>query len=73
VRRTGKLNAAIGRAWTKAAFPTAFIHDPEAYQREQQQLFPGSTWECLRLEAEVRNPGDFRTTYIGDMRGHRKP
>src|SRR6476620_2264644 len=40
--------------------------DPDAYQREQERIFRGPTWNFLGLEAEIPNPGDFRTTYVGD-------
>jgi salicylate 5-hydroxylase large subunit len=40
--------------------------DPEVYKLEQERIFRGSTWNYVGLEAEIPNPGDFRTTYIGD-------
>jgi salicylate 5-hydroxylase large subunit len=33
---------------------------------EQERIFRCSTWNYVGLEAEIPNPGDFRTTYIGD-------
>jgi len=40
--------------------------DPEVYKLEQERIFRGSTWNYVGLEAEIPNPGDFRTTYVGD-------
>jgi hypothetical protein len=35
--------------------PYRLYRDPEAYQREQQGLFDGSTWKCLRLVGTERS------------------
>src|SRR5262245_61628818 len=40
--------------------------DPGVYELEQELIFRGSTWNYVGLEAEIPNPGDFKTTYIGD-------
>jgi len=40
--------------------------DPEVYKLEQELIFRGSTWNYVGLEAEIPNPGDFKTTYVGD-------
>jgi len=60
------LNAAIWPTLDYSRVPYYLYHDPEAYQREQEWIFRGPTWNFLGLEAEVPNPGDFRTTYVGD-------
>ena len=67
------LNAAIWPTLDYSRVPYRLYHDPEAYQREQERIFRGPTWNFLGLEAEIPNPGDFRTTYVGDtaMRGLR--
>jgi anthranilate 1,2-dioxygenase large subunit len=39
---------------------------PDIYDREQSRLFQGPYWHYLCLEAEVAEPGDFRTTFVGD-------
>ncbi|HEU0155813.1 MAG TPA: Rieske 2Fe-2S domain-containing protein, partial [Stellaceae bacterium] len=36
------------------------------YAREQERIFRGRVWNFLALEAEIPNPGDFRTGYVGD-------
>ena len=60
------LNTAIWPTSDYSRVPYYLYHDPEAYQREQERIFRGPTWNFLGLEAEVPNPGDFRTTYVGD-------
>lgn len=41
-------------------------HDPEIYALEMERIFRGPAWSYLCLEAELPNPGDFRTTWVGD-------
>jgi anthranilate 1,2-dioxygenase large subunit len=60
------LNAAIWPTLDYSRVPYRLYHDPEAYQREQERIFRGPTWNFLGLDAEIPSPGDFRTTYVGD-------
>lgn len=46
--------------------PYPVFTDPEIYRREQQKIFRGDHWSFVALEAEIPNPGDFKSTYIGD-------
>jgi salicylate 5-hydroxylase large subunit len=46
--------------------PFWLYHNPEVYKAEQELIFKGPTWNYVALEAEIPNPGDFRTTFIGD-------
>ena len=46
--------------------PFWLYHDPKVYELEQERIFRGPTWSFVGLEAEIPNPGDFRTTMIGD-------
>ncbi len=46
--------------------PYRVYTDAELYAREQQLIFRGPTWNFVGLEAEIPNPGDFKTTFIGD-------
>ena len=39
---------------------------PEIYQLEQERIFRGPTWSFVALEAELPNPGDFKSTFVGD-------
>ncbi|HEF4748762.1 TPA: Rieske 2Fe-2S domain-containing protein [Burkholderia multivorans] len=36
------------------------------YDREQERIFRGPTWNFVALEAEIPNPGDFKSTFVGD-------
>ena len=66
--------AAIERPRTEYRWPAEGISripywvytDERVYQLEQEKIFRGSTWNYVGLEAELPNPGDFKTTYIGD-------
>ena len=39
--------------------------DHEIFEREQERIFKGPTWQILGSETEVPTPGDFQTSYIG--------
>jgi anthranilate 1,2-dioxygenase large subunit len=54
--------------WPAADFtsvPFAAHVDAELFEREQERIFRGPTWNYLGLEAEVPKPGDFVTSYVG--------
>ena len=56
-------------AWPRNDYsrvPFWLHHDEELYQREMERIFRGPTWNYLCLEAEIPNPGDYRTTWVGD-------
>lgn len=40
--------------------------DSSVYEREQERIFRGPAWSYVGLEAELPNPGDFKTTFVGD-------
>lgn len=40
--------------------------DPELYAREQARIFAGPNWNYVALEAEIRDPGDFKRSFVGD-------
>jgi anthranilate 1,2-dioxygenase large subunit len=46
--------------------PYRVYTDPDLYALEQERIFRGPTWSFLALECEVPNPGDYKTTYVGD-------
>jgi anthranilate 1,2-dioxygenase large subunit len=60
------LDAGIWPKLDYSRVPYRLYHDPEAYDREQERIFRGPTWNFLGLEAEIPNPGDFRASYVGD-------
>lgn len=45
--------------------PYAVFTDPGIFEREQQRIYQGPTWNFLALEDEIREPGDFKATWIG--------
>lgn len=46
--------------------PNRLYSDPAVYAAEQARIFQGPTWQFVGLEAEIPNPGDFKTDFIGD-------
>ena len=46
--------------------PYRVYTDPEIYQLEQQRLFQGATWNFLCLEAELKEVGSYKTTWVGN-------
>jgi anthranilate 1,2-dioxygenase large subunit len=46
--------------------PYRVYTDPDLYALEQERIFRGPTWNFLALECEVPDPGDYKTTYVGD-------
>lgn len=55
--------------WPRADYsrvPYWLYHDPTLYPLEQERIFKGPTWCYVALEAEIPNPGDFRTCYLGE-------
>ena len=47
--------------------PYAVYDDEDIYARERARLFQGPTWNVLGLECEVPEPGDYKTTFLGDI------
>jgi anthranilate 1,2-dioxygenase large subunit len=46
--------------------PYTVFQDDDIYADEQQAIFRGPNWSYLCLETDLPNPGDFRSTFIGD-------
>jgi len=40
--------------------------DPEIYRAELERLFLGKTWQFLVMADELPNPGDYKTTFLGE-------
>src|SRR5260221_752512 len=50
-----------------ARVPYWVYQDDGIYVREQERIYRGATWNFLGLEAELPDPGDFKTTFVGEM------
>src|SRR5215469_17651558 len=46
--------------------PYRVYSSPEIYQLEQERIFRGPVWSFVALEAEIPNPCDYKTTFVGD-------
>src|SRR5437667_5902077 len=58
-----------GRTWPREGVtrvPYWVYLDPDIYRIEQEKIFRGPTWNYVGLDAELPNPGDYKTTSIGD-------
>lgn len=58
------------RAWPAEGVtrvPYWVYQDPDIYRRELERIFRGATWNFLGLEAELPTPGDYKTTFVGEM------
>jgi len=49
-----------------ALVPYQVYTDPALYELEQEKMFRGPTWSFVALEAELPNPFDYKSTFIGD-------
>ena len=47
--------------------PYWVYQDPAVQEAEQHRLFQGPVWNYLCLEAEIPEPGDWRTSFLGRM------
>ena len=45
--------------------PYAVFTDQAIFEREQTRIYRGPTWHFLALEDELREAGDFKSTFIG--------
>ena len=46
--------------------PFQVYTDPQLYALEQERIFRGPVWNFLGLTCEIPNPGDYKTTFVGD-------
>ena len=46
--------------------PYKVFSSEEIYALEQERIYRGPTWNFLGLEAEIPNPGDYKSSFIGD-------
>lgn len=45
--------------------PQEVLTDPELFDLEMDKIYAGPTWHLIAHEAEIPNPGDFKSTYVG--------
>ncbi len=58
------------RAWpgaTLARVPYWVYQDEANYRAELRHIFEGPVWNYVCLESDLAGPGDFRTTFVGEM------
>src|SRR2546421_6220615 len=58
------------RTWpadTLARVPFWVYQDEANYRAELRRIFEGPTWSFVCLESDVAKPGEFRTTFVGEM------
>ena len=46
--------------------PFELYTSSEIYELEQERIFRTPTWSFVEMEAELPNPGDFKSTFVGD-------
>lgn len=46
--------------------PYRLFTDAEIYESEQERIFRGDVWNYVGLEAEIPQPNDFKTTFVGE-------
>src|SRR5712691_9979923 len=57
-------------AWpgdTLTRVPYWVYQDDANYRVELRRIFEGPVWSYVCLESDVERPGDFRTTFVGEM------
>lgn len=47
--------------------PYRLFCDPEIYALEQRRIFQGPVWNFLCLEIDIAEPGDYKTTHVGEV------
>ena len=61
--------SAVGLTWPTEDFsrvPYGIFTSQDVFEREQELIFRGRVWCYLALEAEVAEPGDYKTSFVGD-------
>ena len=49
-----------------ARVPYRVFADPEIYRAERDRIFLGASWQYLGLADELPEPGDYKTTFLGE-------
>jgi anthranilate 1,2-dioxygenase large subunit/terephthalate 1,2-dioxygenase oxygenase component alpha subunit len=58
------------RAWpveSLARVPYWVYQDEDVYRTELRRIFEGPVWNYVALEADLTEPGAYRTTFVGEM------
>jgi phenylpropionate dioxygenase-like ring-hydroxylating dioxygenase large terminal subunit len=58
------------REWpgsTLARVPYWVYQDEANYREELRRIFEGPVWNYVALESDLGQPGDYRTTFVGEM------
>jgi anthranilate 1,2-dioxygenase large subunit/terephthalate 1,2-dioxygenase oxygenase component alpha subunit len=58
------------REWPGASLarvPYWVYQDEATYRAELRRIFEGPTWSYVCLESDLEKPGDYRTTFVGEM------
>ena len=50
-----------------ARVPYWVYQDEDTYRAELRRIFEGPTWSYACLESDLEKPGDYRTTFLGEM------
>jgi anthranilate 1,2-dioxygenase large subunit len=69
LEKVGRTPREINHVWPEEGVirvPFWVFQDQEIYAAEQRRIFQGPTWNYLCLSIEVKNTGDFVTTFVGD-------
>ncbi|HEV8678735.1 MAG TPA: Rieske 2Fe-2S domain-containing protein [Stellaceae bacterium] len=56
-------------SWPKegnARVPYRVFADPDIYRAEHERIFLGASWQYLALADELPEPGDYKTTFLGE-------
>jgi phenylpropionate dioxygenase-like ring-hydroxylating dioxygenase large terminal subunit len=56
--------------WPEAGvtrIPYRLFTDPDIYAMEQERIFRGPTWNFLCMEIDIPNPGDYKTSVVGEI------
>ena len=60
----------LPRPWpevTLARVPYWVYQDEGTYRAELRRIFEGPVWNYLCLESDIARPGDYRTSFVGEM------
>jgi phenylpropionate dioxygenase-like ring-hydroxylating dioxygenase large terminal subunit len=60
----------LPRPWpevTLARVPYWVYQDEATYRAELRRIFEGPVWNYLCLESDIARPGDYRTSFVGEM------